>query len=80
MYRQALVLKEKVLGAEHLSTLNSKDDLTDDPALVLDKQSKYVEAEKMQQQVLQLYTKVLGAKQQSTLDSKQPCPSPPQPG
>jgi hypothetical protein len=43
MHRQALQLKEKVLGKEHPSTLNSMDNL----ALVLHSQGKYAEAEGM---------------------------------
>jgi len=65
MYREALVLEEKVLGAEDPETLGSMDNL----ALVLNWQGKYAEAEEMHRQTLKLYTKVLGAEHPSTLGS-----------
>ena len=49
MYRQTLELREKVLGQEHPSTLDSMNNL----ALVLDSQGKYDEAEQMRQQALE---------------------------
>ncbi len=48
MHRQALVLKEKVLGPEHPDTLTSLNNL----GAVLDRQGKYEEAEKMHRQAL----------------------------
>jgi nucleoside phosphorylase/tetratricopeptide (TPR) repeat protein len=65
MHRQALMLKEKVLGSEHPSTLDSMNNL----ALVLDSQGKYEEAEAMHRQALMLKEKVLGREHPSTLDS-----------
>jgi hypothetical protein len=46
MYRQTLELKQKVLGQEHPSTLNSMNGL----ASVLRNQGKYDEAEQMHRQ------------------------------
>jgi tetratricopeptide (TPR) repeat protein len=65
MHRQALQLKEKVLGAEHPKTLDSMNNL----ACVLNNQGKYIEAEEMHRQALQLMEKVLGAEHPSTLAS-----------
>ena len=56
-YRQALELRERLLGVDHPSTLDSMNNL----ALVLDSQGKYEEAEKMHRQTLELREKVLGA-------------------
>ncbi|KAK3938097.1 kinesin light chain [Diplogelasinospora grovesii] len=53
MYRQALKLRTKVLGAEHPDTLTSINNL----ASVLDSQGKYEEAETIHQQALKLRTK-----------------------
>jgi len=64
MYRQALDLKEKVLGEEHPSTLDSMNNLAE----VLRHQGKYEEAEQMQRQTLDL-KKVLGEEHPSTLGS-----------
>jgi tetratricopeptide (TPR) repeat protein len=64
-HRQALQLKEKVLGKEHPSTLASMNNL----ARVLDSQGKYEEAEQMHRQALQLWEKVLGQEHPSTLTS-----------
>ena len=65
MHRQALLIKKKVLGTEHQSTLNSMDSL----ALMLDHQGKYTEAEEMHRQTLELREKVLGTEHPDTLDS-----------
>ncbi|RDW59053.1 hypothetical protein BP5796_11977 [Coleophoma crateriformis] len=65
MHRQALALRERVLGAEHPSTLTSMDNL----ALVLGGQGKYSEAETMHRQALALRERVLGAEHPSTLTS-----------
>jgi tetratricopeptide (TPR) repeat protein len=65
MLRQTLMLKEKVLGEEHPSTLDSMNNL----AIALDSQGKYEEAEQMHRQTLMLTKKVLDEKHPSTLDS-----------
>jgi Flp pilus assembly protein TadD len=64
MLRQKIT-KEKVLGEEHPSTLDSMNNL----ALVLDSQGKHAEADEMHRQALQLKEKVLGQEHPSTLDS-----------
>src|SRR5206468_2644730 len=65
MHRQALYLREKVLGEEHPSTLASMNSLAE----VLRQQGKYKEAEQMQRQTLNLRKKMLGEEHPSTLDS-----------
>ncbi|KAK0752902.1 Tetratricopeptide repeat-domain-containing protein, partial [Schizothecium vesticola] len=50
IHRQALQLKEKVLGKEDPDTITSMSNL----ALVLDNQGKYEEAEQIDRQALQL--------------------------
>jgi len=65
MHRQALELKEKVLGKEHPDTLNSMNSL----ANVLGNQGKYEETEQMNRQTLKLKEKVLGKEHLRTLDS-----------
>jgi tetratricopeptide (TPR) repeat protein len=65
VYRQALQLREKVLGNEHPSTLGNMNNL----ALVLDSQEKYKEAQQIHRQALELREKVLGKEHPSTLDS-----------
>lgn len=60
-----LKLYTKVLGAKHLYTLISMNNV----AYALDSQSKYAEAEAMHRQVLKLRTKVLGAEHPDTLTS-----------
>lgn len=50
MHRQALALRETVLGKEHPSTLTSMNNL----AGVLSRQGKYKEAEEMYRQMLAL--------------------------
>ncbi|KAK0741212.1 P-loop containing nucleoside triphosphate hydrolase protein [Schizothecium vesticola] len=65
MHRQALQLKEKVLGKEHPSTLASMNNL----ALAFDSQGRYEEAEQMHRQALQLKEKVLGKENPETLSS-----------
>lgn len=56
MHRQALELKEKVLGAEHPDTLTSINNLI----LVLNSQGKYEEAEAMHRQNTRAKKKALG--------------------
>ncbi|KAK4164715.1 phosphorylase superfamily [Cladorrhinum sp. PSN259] len=65
IYRQALELKEKVLGREHRSTLDSMNNL----GLVLQNQGKYEEGEQIHRQALKLKEEVLGREHPSTLDS-----------
>ncbi|KAK4651792.1 P-loop containing nucleoside triphosphate hydrolase protein [Podospora pseudocomata] len=65
MHRQALQLKEKVLGKEHPATLTSMNNL----AVVLRSQGKYEEAEQIHRQALQLREKVLGKEHPDTLSS-----------
>jgi len=63
MHRQALGLKDTVLGKEHPSTLASMNNL----ALVLSRQGKYEEAEETHRQALRLMETVLGKEYPSTL-------------
>ncbi|KAK4113213.1 hypothetical protein N656DRAFT_789251 [Canariomyces notabilis] len=63
MHRQALGLREKVLGKEHPSTLTSMNNL----ASVLNSQGKYKEAERIHRQALGL--RVLGDEHPNTLTS-----------
>jgi Flp pilus assembly protein TadD len=56
MHRQALGLKEKVLGQQHPSTLGSMNNL----AVVLGSQGKYEEAKQMHRRAPALREKVLG--------------------
>ena len=65
MYRQALELREKVLGKEHPDTLTSMNNL----AGALRGQGKYEEAEQMHRQALELTEKVLGKEHPDTLTS-----------
>ena len=65
MIRQALQLKEQVLGAEHPSTLSSITNL----AAALSGQGRYTEAEQLQRQALPLMEQVLGAEHPLTLKS-----------
>jgi tetratricopeptide (TPR) repeat protein len=65
MHRQALELMEKMLGIDHLLTLDSMNNL----ASVLGSQGKYDEAENMHRQALELMEKMLGIDYLSTLDS-----------
>jgi tetratricopeptide (TPR) repeat protein len=58
-------LREKVLGVDHLSTLDSMNNL----ALVLRRQGKYYKAKKMHRQALELREKVLSVDHPSTLIS-----------
>jgi Flp pilus assembly protein TadD len=58
-------LREKVLGVDYPSTLDSMNNL----ALVLRHQGKYDEAEKMHRQELELIEKMLGIDYLSMLDS-----------
>ena len=54
--RQTLELKERVLGHEHPSTMDSMKNL----AVVLDHHGRYKEAQRMVQQTLELSQRVLG--------------------
>jgi tetratricopeptide (TPR) repeat protein len=63
--RQALQLKEQVLGTEHLSTLATISNL----AAALSDQGKHVEAKQLHRQVLQFSERVLGAEHPFTLSS-----------
>ena len=65
MYRQALEVREKVLGVEHPETLTSVGDL----ALVLQYQGKYKEAEAINRRALDGREKVLGKEHLDTLTS-----------
>ncbi|KAI3530692.1 hypothetical protein CABS02_14420 [Colletotrichum abscissum] len=65
MHRQALELKEKVLGPENPDTLISMNNLAE----VLRSQGKYDEAEQMHRQELELCEKVLGPENPDTLIS-----------
>jgi tetratricopeptide (TPR) repeat protein len=65
MYRQALALREKVLGKEHPDTLTSMNNL----AGLLEGQGKYDEAEPIYRQTLALMEKVLGKEHPDTLTS-----------
>jgi tetratricopeptide (TPR) repeat protein len=65
MLQEALQLKERVLGAEHLSTLSSMNNL----GMALCSQGKHAEAELLHRQALQLTSQVLGAEHPLTLDS-----------
>jgi len=65
MCRQALQLKEQVLGKEHPSTLGTMNNL----AAALDKQGKHTEAVQLYQQTLQLKEQVLGKEHPSTLET-----------
>ncbi|MCJ1310207.1 hypothetical protein MMC25_003869 [Agyrium rufum] len=65
MYQRALQGKEKALGTEHTSTLNTVNNLGN----LYQSQGKLAEAEKMYQRALQGYEKGLGAEHTSTLDT-----------
>ncbi|EXK81073.1 hypothetical protein FOQG_14415 [Fusarium oxysporum f. sp. raphani 54005] len=65
MHRETLEVREKVLGKEHPSTLDSMNNL----ALVLGNMGEYEEAEKMHREEWKLTEKVLGKEHPSTLDS-----------
>jgi serine/threonine protein kinase/tetratricopeptide (TPR) repeat protein len=64
--RQSVQQREKVLGAEHVDTLESKLWL----ARTLDEQQKYAEVEQVLRQLVQQQEKVLGAEHRGTLRSK----------
>ena len=66
LLRQSVQQREKVLGAEHVDTLDSKYWL----ACTLHKQQKYNEAAQLLRQSVQQREKVLGAEHVDTLDSK----------
>jgi tetratricopeptide (TPR) repeat protein len=61
----ALDVRERVLGAEHSDTLNSRDHL----GLVMDRQGQYAEAEKIHRRTLEVKSRVLGEDHPSTLNS-----------
>jgi prophage maintenance system killer protein len=65
MHRQALGLRETVLGKEHPYTLTSMNNL----ANLLSNQGKYEQAEEMHRQALRLKEAVLGKEHPSTLTS-----------
>ncbi|RDW58657.1 hypothetical protein BP6252_13133 [Coleophoma cylindrospora] len=65
MYREALELRETVLGKEHIETLASMANL----AGVLSSQGKYSDAEKIYREALQLKKTVLGKDHPETLTS-----------
>jgi tetratricopeptide (TPR) repeat protein len=65
MGREFTQIRQQFLKIEHPDTLNNLYNL----AIVLDKQGKYDEAEKMCRQTLQLSEKVLGNKHPDTFDS-----------
>ena len=65
MYRQALELREAVLGKEHPDTLASIDNL----ARVFRRQGKHKQAEQMHRQALELTEAVLGKEHPDTLIS-----------
>ncbi|KAG7429090.1 Kinesin light chain [Fusarium oxysporum f. sp. raphani] len=65
LYRETLEVKEKVLGKEHPSTLDSMNNL----ALVLDSIGEYEEASKMHRETLEVKKKILGKEHPSTLNS-----------
>ena len=65
MYQQALQGKEKALGAEHTSTLETVNNL----GVLYRNQGKLAEAEKMCKWALQGREKALGAEHKSTLDT-----------
>jgi tetratricopeptide (TPR) repeat protein len=61
----ALDVRERVLGAEHSDTLNSRDHL----GLVMDRQGQYAEAEKIHRRTLEVKSRVLGEDHPATLTS-----------
>ena len=63
MEREVLAVMQRVLGAEHPSTLTTAVNL----AASLMHQGKHDEAEKMQREVLAVEKRVLGAEHPSTL-------------
>ncbi len=65
MHRQALALRETVLGNEYPDTLMSMNNL----AVVLNSQGKYKEAERIYRQELALAERVLGNEHPFTLTS-----------
>src|SRR5436305_872701 len=65
MHRQALELRETVLGQEHPDTLKSMNNL----AIVLEAQAKFKQAEEMHRQALELRETVLGQEHPKTLKS-----------
>ncbi len=65
MYQRALQSREKALGADHTSTLNTANNL----GLLYADQGKLAEAEEMYQRALQGYEKALGADHTSTLNT-----------
>ena len=76
MHRQALELRETVLGKEHPDTLTSMNNL----ATVLRREGKYKKSEQMHRQALELREKVLGKEHPDTYQHEQPCHCAPQAG
>jgi tetratricopeptide (TPR) repeat protein len=66
LYRQALEIRQKVLGPEHPSTAISLNTL----ALLLQDQGKFDEAEPLYRQALAIYQKVLGPEHPDTVESR----------
>jgi TolA-binding protein len=66
LLRQSVQQREKVLGAEHVHTLESKYLLV----VTLYKQQKYAEAEALLRELVQQQEKVLGTEDVDTLESK----------
>ena len=65
LWKQALTVNERVLGAEHPDTLSSLNNL----ALLYAEQGKYELAEPLYQRALASYERVLGAEHPNTLSS-----------
>ena len=65
MEREVLAVKQRVLGADHPSTLTTAGDL----ASSFSRQGKYDEAEKMEREVLAVRKQVLGADHSDTLST-----------
>ncbi len=65
LYRRALAIREKVLGAEHPDTAASLNDL----AAVLEARGRYGEAEPLHRRALAIDEKVLGAEHPNTAAS-----------
>jgi tetratricopeptide (TPR) repeat protein len=65
MCRQALKIREQLLGIEHLDTIDSMNNL----AMSLEKQGMYQDAKEMHERVMISSLKLLGPKDPSTLNS-----------
>jgi tetratricopeptide (TPR) repeat protein len=66
IYGEVLSIRERVLGAEHPSTLTTRHNMAD----VLDSQGEYEEALGIYGQVLSIQERVLGAEHPSTLTTR----------